>query len=97
MDTFEELGSNFYTFENLLLLVTKVLIILCVNVFVERVFSVLSSHWTGNNVKPAWEEQNTKEGWILHCAMNMKQKKAKQNQTKQNQGLLVAAGSSEKD
>lgn len=71
MDIFGELKMNFHKSKNLLLLVSKILSIPCSSVFVERIFRLMSSHWTdtGNqcNVGLLRAQLQVKENFTFDC------------------------------
>lgn len=93
MDVSGELETDSYKSKNLLLLVSKILSILCSNVFVERVFRLMSSHWTDtrNQCDVGWvrAQLQVKENFPFDCIQFYHHVKAKKD-------VLKAAGRSEK-
>ncbi|XP_058409245.1 uncharacterized protein LOC131412973 [Diceros bicornis minor] len=93
MDIFGELEANSYKYKNLLLLISKILSIPCSNVFVERIFRLMSSHWTDTrnqcNVGLIRAQLQVKENFPFDCIQFY-------HYIKEKKDVLKAAGSSEK-
>nr|XP_012606182.1 uncharacterized protein LOC105863530 isoform X1 [Microcebus murinus] len=93
MDIFGELETNSYKTKNLLLLVSKILSIPCSNVFVERIFRLMSSQWTDTrsqcNVGLIRAQLQVKENFTFDCIQFY-------HYIKEKKDVLKAAGSSEK-
>ncbi|XP_060096772.1 uncharacterized protein LOC132573285 [Heteronotia binoei] len=90
---FSEMGTRSHKCENLLLLVSKILSIPCSNAFVERVFSLMSAHWTETrnrcNVDLVKAELQVKVNFDMDCEQFY-------HYIKEKKDILKAAGKSEK-
>ena len=93
MDIFGELEINSCKSQNLLLLVSKILSIPPSNIFIERIFRLMSSHWTDTmnqcNVGLIRAQLQVKENFTFDCIQFYHYIKGKKD-------VLKAAGSSEK-
>lgn len=92
MHIFGKVKTNLYKFENLLLPGSKISNILCSDIFVEKLFGLISSLWTDTRIqcKWVWEKQPATVHSELYVCTKF------YHHIKEKKEVLKAAGTSKK-